>query len=93
MSNLWYNNPSILMEDLRIFVPTNDLSREDKINAIARFAIYYTFLILLFGLDNKWLSVSVILLIISYCLGYYENFEEVKKTTGNCVMPTKKILL
>jgi hypothetical protein len=90
MSNLWYNNPKILMEDLAIFVPTNNLSREEKINAIARFAIYYSVLILLFGLDNKWLSVSVILLIISYCLGYYETFEEVKKATGNCVMPTQK---
>jgi hypothetical protein len=78
------------MNNLMEFVPTNNLSKEEKINAIARFAIYYGLIILIFNLDNKWLSITVILLIISYCLGYYEDFEEVKKTKGNCVMPTQK---
>ena len=90
MSNLWYNNPSILTDKMLEFVPTNNLSREGKINAIARFAIYYSLLILIFNQDNKWLSISVVLLIISYCLGYYENFEQVKQESGDCVMPTKK---
>ena len=90
MSNLWYKNPQVLMNNLMEFVPTNNLSKEEKINAIARFAIYYGLIILLFNLDNKWLSITVILLMISYCLGYYENFEDDKITTGNCVMPTQK---
>jgi hypothetical protein len=88
MSNLWYNNPKILLENWHEFFPHNDLSKEQKINSIARFALYYSILVLLFKQDTKWLSVSVVLLIISYCLGYYEGFEQTEKT-ASCVKPTK----
>jgi hypothetical protein len=49
MSNLWYNNPQVLMNNLVEFVPTNNLSKEEKINAIARFAIYYGLIIFIIG--------------------------------------------
>ena len=45
MTNLWYNNPVILFEDMNEFFPTNDLNRIQKVNAIARLAIYYLILI------------------------------------------------
>lgn len=89
MSNLWYNNPQILLDDWAEFIPSNDLDNVEKINAIARFAIYYSFLIFIFKQDSKWFSVSIVLLIISYSLGYYEKFEEIK-SVGTCVKPTKK---
>jgi len=89
MSNLWYNNPQILLDDWTEFIPTNDLDNIEKINAIARFAIYYSVLIFVFKQDSKWFSVSIVLLIISYSLGYYEKFEEIKKDRS-CVKPTKK---
>jgi hypothetical protein len=89
MSNLWYNNPQILLDDWLEFFPTNNLSRYEKINAIARFSIYYAILIFVFKQDSKWFSISVVLLMISYYLGYYEDFEEVKKD-NDCVKPTQK---
>jgi hypothetical protein len=89
MSNLWYNNPQILLDDWREFIPSNDLDNIEKINAIARFAIYYSILIFVFKQDSKWFSVSIVLLIISYSLGYYEKFEETK-VERSCVKPTKK---
>ena len=89
MSNLWYNNPQILLDNWMDFFPTNNLSREAKINAIARFAIYYAVLIFVFKQDSRWFAISIVLLMISYYLGYYEDFEEVKKTE-KCVGPTKK---
>jgi hypothetical protein len=64
------------------------LTREQKINAIARFAILYSLLVLVFKQDTKWLSISVVLLIVSYCLAYYENFEQTNKLPS-CVRPTK----
>jgi hypothetical protein len=88
MSKLWYNNPKVLMENMQEFFPTNDLTREQKINAIARFSLYYTILVIVFQQDTKWLSISVLLLVISFCLGYYEKFEEIKKT-DYCTKPTK----
>jgi hypothetical protein len=69
MSELWYKNPKILLSNLDQFFPNTHLSKIDKVNAIARFAIYYTILIILFKQDMKWLSLSVILLLASYFLG------------------------
>lgn len=88
MSALWYNNPKILLDDWHQFFPNNNLSRDQKINAIARFAIFYSLLVLIFKQDTKWLSISVVLLIISYCLGYYETFEQDNKNSL-CVKPSK----
>ena len=34
MSNLWYNNPQILLDDWTEFIPSNDLDNIEKINAI-----------------------------------------------------------
>ena len=88
MSELWYNNPLILLNDWSQFFPNNNLTKEQKINAIARFAIFYSILILIFNQDKKWLSISIVLLIISFSLGVYENFEQVNKLP-TCVKPTK----
>jgi hypothetical protein len=88
MNTLWYNNPQILLSEWYQFFPNNSLSREQKINAIARFAIYYLILIIIFNQNLKWLSISIILLIISFCLGYSENFEQINKVSM-CVKPTK----
>jgi hypothetical protein len=90
MTDLWYNNPFILLNNLVDFFPRNDLTREEKINAFARLAIYYSVLITVFNLDTKWYAVSVVLLIISFSLGYYENFEDERKTSINCTNPTKE---
>jgi hypothetical protein len=90
MTDLWFNNPSILFKDFNEFYPSNDLDRIQKVNAIARLAIYYSILITVLNQNTKWYSVSVVLLIISIYLGYYENFEQVDKPAQNCTNPTKK---
>ena len=91
MSNLWYQNPRILLEDLDQFFPNKHLNREQKINAIARFAIYYTILLLVFQQDNKWLSISIALLIISIYLGQTEEMTSENPIIANkeCQEPTK----
>jgi hypothetical protein len=89
MSKLWYNNPKVLFDNMHEFFPNNDLTREEKINAIVRFSLYYSVLVIVFQQDTKWLSISVLLLIVSYGLGYYEKFEEIKKKES-CTKPTKE---
>jgi hypothetical protein len=72
------------------FFPTNDLNRSEKINALARFALYYGILIIIMEQNQKWLALSIVLLIVSYCLGYYENFEQTEQKKENiCTKPTK----
>jgi len=86
MVKLWYTNPYILIQNYMDFFPKNKMSQNEKINAIARFAIYYAFIIIVLRLDSKWLSVSVLLLLLSLFLGKSEYFD----TTNTCTKPTKE---
>ena len=88
---LWYNNPLILLNNMDEFFPTNDLSKINKINSIIRFALYYSIIIIVCKLDSKWLSVSLILVIISLFLGYSEPFTDDNDQSNDqdkvCFMP------
>jgi len=86
MSNLWYENPKILLSNYHIFFPNINLNYEEKINALARFAIYFSILIIIFNQNIMWLSLSIIILIISYSIGKNKIFENFKNK--NCVRPT-----
>lgn len=73
-NKLWYEDIKVLLNNpLQIF-PLNSYNKNDKINAIARLAIYLAFYILIMKIDNKYLSISIILLILSFLLGGTENF-------------------
>jgi hypothetical protein len=86
MSEFWYNNLLILTDDLYEFYPKKNFNKIHKINAIARLAIYYGIIIIIFKFDNKYLSLSLFLLLVSYFLGITNNdkFENTK-----CINPTK----
>jgi len=73
---LWYKNPLVLINNMDEFFPTNDLSKPNKINAIARFSLYYSIIIIICRLDSKWLSISLLLLLISLFLGSTELFAD-----------------
>jgi len=90
MTNLWYNNISVLFKDMNQFFPSNNLSENEKVNAIARLSIYYAIIIIVTGKDQTYLSISVVLLIVSYMLGNTENFESTqhKKENEKCYKPT-----
>ena len=92
MTDLWYRNPKILLEKYDQFFPNKNLNRIEKINSLARFAIYYGILLVLFGQDTKWLSISIVIITISLFLGSTENFVSVgnKEDEKNCTKPTKQ---
>jgi hypothetical protein len=92
MTDLWYHNPKILLENVDQFFPNKKLNRIEKINSLARFSIYYSILLILLGQDSKWLSVSVIILLISTFLGTTEKFVSInnKSDSNNCTKPTKE---
>ena len=69
VNTLWYEDPSILLKNVYQYFPTNNLTETEKINAMARLAIYYSIIIIGVGADAKWLSVSVIIILISIFLG------------------------
>jgi hypothetical protein len=93
MTELWYENPKVLYNNLNEFIPNKDLTRPQRINAIARFAIYLAVLLVVFKQETKWLSLSVVILFLSWFLGRTENFSEetyVPKEPVECLKPTKE---
>jgi hypothetical protein len=86
MNKLWYKDPKILLNNMGDFFPTSDLTKEEKINSLARLALYLGTIILMVGEDTNWLILSLIILGISYFMSVNENFNEVN---DNCQMPTK----
>ena len=92
MTELWYHNPKILLENVDQFFPNKNLNRIEKINSLARFSLYYSILLILLNQDTKWLSVSIIILLISTFLGTTEKFESPnnKLDLKKCTKPTKE---
>ena len=48
MTKIWYNDIYVLLEKPYQFFPSNTLTGLEKINALARLAIYYAIIILTF---------------------------------------------
>ena len=70
MSNdMWFNNPGILLNNPDQFIPINKLSLTEKVNALARFAIYTAVIIWVLDKEQKWYYISVGLIIFSYLMG------------------------
>lgn len=90
MNNIWYTNPKVLLEKPSDFYPTKNQSLSEKSNSLARFAIYCILLCLLLGFDNKWLSIPIVILIISLGFGQTENFSSAEFPSSNnqCQTPT-----
>lgn len=68
MTDVWYENPEIILNNLNQFIPNTKLSKIENINSIARFAIYLGVILSLFKLDNRIMLIPVIILFISYQL-------------------------
>ena len=90
MSEYWYTNPRILFDKYNEFIPYKNLSRVDKINAIARLAIYLFLFIMVGKINKKWLSVPIIILLITCFLGVSERFTSIdpKIDPEACTKPT-----
>lgn len=93
MTDYWFKNPIILLQNTNEFFPKKDYNKIQKVNAIARLAIYYSVIIIVLKLDTKYLSVSICLLLLSYFLGVTDNFEDIinkQNGTEKCTKPTKE---
>ena len=100
MTNLWYNNPKILLDNIDQFFPNKKLNRIEKLNSLARFAIYYSILVIIFRQNINLHSISIIILLISYFLGTTEKFtlldnklntnKNISTSIKKCQEPTKE---
>jgi hypothetical protein len=84
--SFWLNDLSVLIENYKEFFPKKNMNNINKANALMRFAIYYSFLLIILKLDTSWLTVSIILILFSILMGTSENFNSEQKT---CTSPNK----
>jgi hypothetical protein len=91
MTELWYENPKILLDYPDQFLPSKNQSHIEKINALVRLAIYWAIIVYLLKYDNKLLSISVVIIIISFFLGQTETFVSTDRKLNKyaCYKPTK----
>jgi len=94
MNKLWYQDYSILFNNLEQFFPDKNQSSIEKINALARFALYYAIIIIILNKNKKYLSISFVIFIITLLFGSVENFTEEtknikkKENKNKCYKPT-----
>ncbi len=86
----WHDDISILLKHNMEFFPSKELDDNRKVNALARFALYFAIYIILMNRNQKWLTVSVTFMIVSLFIGTTERFtNESFHNQGKCVGPTK----
>lgn len=93
MSEYWFKNPMILLQNMNEFFPKKEFNKIQKVNSIVRLSIYYSILIIVLKLDTKYLSVAICFILLSYFLGASDNFETIinkENNTESCVRPTKE---
>jgi len=77
----WLDNPKVLLESKNI-VPGKNMSYDEKLNSIVRFAILFYIVIVLINGDKKWTSVSITLIVLTVV---FRNDKKVKKYLENFV--------
>tara|TARA_Y100000739_G_C20574640_1_gene449605 strand:+ start:761 stop:1309 length:549 start_codon:yes stop_codon:yes gene_type:complete len=96
MSKVWTTNPGVLLskQNLRYFIPTDDMTYVEKINAITRFIIYGSVLLYLIRGDINVFLIPIVGMVIMYFLvSWGVNLDELKESFGDkselsCVKPT-----
>ena len=91
MTQLWYQNPIVLLKDYNEFYPDTSLDRIHTINSLARFAIYYSILLLIHSLfplvlnTLRWFIIPYIiinkksfLIKLFLYMEYYSHFGDLK---------------
>ena len=105
MDRIWYQDPMgfVQIDKLQEFVPSSYMTFAQKLNAMMRFAIYFTILLLVTQNNAKVIYIAVFVAIFTLALyHFYErekdefkekhkafnlHYDKVKKEA--CVMPTK----
>jgi len=92
----WIDNPKVLLssKNLRYFVPTENMTYIEKINAITRFIIYSSLILFIIRGDSTILFIPIISMLFIYFLvswgftidKFTENFGQRKQKS--CSVPT-----
>jgi hypothetical protein len=86
----WLNNPKNLInkKNFSVFVPYQNQTFDEKLNAITRFCIYFIILILLTTKNLTWIGLALSCIFFIIYLQKTEQFKELRKPP-KCTMPTR----
>ena len=87
MTKLWYHDFRVLLDEPLQFFPSNNLNDIEKINSLVRLAIYYAMIIIVTGRSHSYLTISLVIIIISFLLGRTEAFNNYIEKP-KCYKPT-----
>lgn len=68
MSKLWINNPSILINNYTTILPSQDMNITEKLNTLARLAVYMIIFLVIFKANQKWFYIPGCILILTIVL-------------------------
>lgn len=77
----WMDNISILYKDGNYtkFVPTYNSTREDQLNAITRFCLYFIILSLIFNTGENFLYLPITIITLTILFNYVDKLDPKKK--------------
>ena len=83
IDNFWLDDYKILYENNNYirFVPLSSMTKVEQLNAITRFSVYASILLMIFGKDNRWLYFplfTIILCIVLFKI-HYQHLLEIKE--------------
>ena len=75
----WLNNPKILLDSRRIseFYPSNNMSNIEQLNAVVRFSLYLSMLLILLKLNVSYIFIFLFSLLATYIIYHFD--EKMKK--------------
>ena len=92
----WAKNIGILFENDKLidFLPNNEMTFDEKLNAIVRFSLYLSILLILLKKDYLYFYIFIFVLIVTYfihILDQDENDENSKEKENLMKVKNKKI--
>jgi hypothetical protein len=89
MDPFWYENKNILFNKYRVFnfIPMQNQSYAEKVNAITRFFIYFSIILCFIKQDVNYLVIALFGLLFTYFI--YYNYEYKEGMTSIPTEPTK----
>lgn len=88
MTNFWLDDPSILISNLELFPTKNMTNLQDKLNALTRFVILATIILMCFNwrYTFHFIAIAILIVIVIQYYSVKNTFDPVKKNEENFTM-------
>ena len=77
-SVFWTEDPFVLIKDNNYlnFIPKYESTREEQLNSIVRFCLYFIIITIILQNDEKWLYLPIIMIVIASIFFYIDKYDK-----------------